>query len=148
MSLARAINDAHPPASDFFQNLIITDAPIGIAHVDFAEQPLESALIFALRAETTQQQAIQTKPTPDARGRSTLFAGCDLGLDPHRIENADALISILGGRQSRAQIAQLFIHIRQLLHGLRDFCAQKFAITDSQFVDQAFHRRFGNPERL
>ena len=42
-----------------------------------------------------------------------------------------------GSRQSRAQIAQLFIHILRLLHGLRDFCAQKIAITDSQFVDQA-----------
>ena len=35
MTLARAINDAHPAATDFFQDLIIANAPVGIANIDF-----------------------------------------------------------------------------------------------------------------
>ena len=37
VSLTRAVNDSHAAAPDFFQNLIVTDPPIGIAHVDFVE---------------------------------------------------------------------------------------------------------------
>jgi hypothetical protein len=32
------INDAHAAASDFFQNLIIAYAPIGVTYVKFTEQ--------------------------------------------------------------------------------------------------------------
>ena len=37
MPLTRAINDSHAAASDFFQNLIVTDPPIGITHLDFVK---------------------------------------------------------------------------------------------------------------
>jgi len=32
--LPRAINDAHAAAADLFENLIITQPPIGVAHID------------------------------------------------------------------------------------------------------------------
>jgi hypothetical protein len=37
VSLASAVNYSHAAASDFFQNLIVTDPPIGIGHLDFVE---------------------------------------------------------------------------------------------------------------
>ncbi len=37
VSLTRAVNYSHAAASDFFKNLIVTDPPISITHVDFVE---------------------------------------------------------------------------------------------------------------
>jgi hypothetical protein len=37
VSLTRAVNDSHASASDFFKDLIVTDPPISIAHLDFVE---------------------------------------------------------------------------------------------------------------
>src|SRR5438876_7760075 len=39
--LARAINDSHTAAADFFQNFVVTEAPLGIGHVVFYEDTLE-----------------------------------------------------------------------------------------------------------
>src|SRR5579885_1791184 len=41
MPLTRSINDAHAAAADFLQDLIIADVPVGILHIDFAEQIVE-----------------------------------------------------------------------------------------------------------
>jgi hypothetical protein len=41
MLLARAINYSHPAATNFLQNFVMTEAPLGIGHVVFYEHTLE-----------------------------------------------------------------------------------------------------------
>jgi hypothetical protein len=41
MPLPRPINEPHPAAPYFFQNLIIAHPPIGIAHIEFAEHVIK-----------------------------------------------------------------------------------------------------------
>src|SRR5438094_1848493 len=69
MTLARAINDAHPAASDFLQDLIIANPPIGIAHVDVIENLFERLRGLSFAAEGAAEHAIQAKPAPYARCR-------------------------------------------------------------------------------
>ncbi len=66
-SLARAINNTHAAASDFFQNLIIRDAPIGIAHVDLVEHLLECLRRFHSGVESEAEHAMQAKAASQAR---------------------------------------------------------------------------------
>src|SRR5205814_1744845 len=82
---ARAINDAHPAASDFLQDLIIANPPIGIAHVDVIENLFERLRGLSFAAEGAAEHAIQAKPAPYARCRSTLFARSDTVLDSHGV---------------------------------------------------------------
>jgi hypothetical protein len=35
MALTRAINDPHPAAPNLLQDLVVTDAPLGILNIDF-----------------------------------------------------------------------------------------------------------------
>jgi hypothetical protein len=62
-SLARAINDAHTASSDFLQDLIIADAPISIAHVDFVEHLLQSLRCLGFDIEAAKEHAMQAKAT-------------------------------------------------------------------------------------
>ena len=39
--LSRAINYSHPTAPDFFQNFIMTEAPLFVRHVRFSEDTFE-----------------------------------------------------------------------------------------------------------
>ena len=55
MPLARAIDHAHAAASDFFQDLIIADAPIGVANIDFVEDHLERFLLLDVEKRALQQ---------------------------------------------------------------------------------------------
>src|ERR1700756_4842395 len=85
MSFPRAINDAHPSAPDFFQDLIVADAPIAIVHIDLVEYRLKCSSGFSLAAEGAVEHAIQAKPTSHTRCRPTLFTRCDTALNPQRI---------------------------------------------------------------
>jgi hypothetical protein len=60
MFLTRAINDAHAAAPDFFQDLIIPNAPIGIANIDLIENRLQRLGVFSFAPESAAQQTIQT----------------------------------------------------------------------------------------
>jgi hypothetical protein len=78
--LPRAINNAHPATPDFFQNLIITQPPIGVAQVDFTERILERFYIVAVARLTylrrgflrqaLREQTAQAKSPFDARSRA------------------------------------------------------------------------------
>jgi hypothetical protein len=46
--LARAINNAHPAATDFFQDVIIPEPPVVVAQVDFRQGRVESSAIVCL----------------------------------------------------------------------------------------------------
>src|SRR6202008_1647554 len=71
MTLARAIDDAHSTAPDFFQDLIVANPPIGIAHVDYMENLLKCLRGFRFAVDSAMEHAIQAKPTSHARCRST-----------------------------------------------------------------------------
>src|SRR5213592_47310 len=85
MSLTCPINDAHAAAPDFFQDLIITNPPVGIADINVIENSLQRLGSFSFAPETAAKQTIQTKPAPDARCRSAFFTCDDIGVDSHRI---------------------------------------------------------------
>jgi hypothetical protein len=55
MALARAINDGHTAAPDFVQDLIIADAPVAIANIDFIQDRLESFPPLDVRKAALQQ---------------------------------------------------------------------------------------------
>ena len=38
MTLARAINNAHSAAADFFENLVIAESPVSIVNVDLVQE--------------------------------------------------------------------------------------------------------------
>src|SRR5205807_7981971 len=62
--LARAIDNTHAAASDFFQDLVIPEPPFLVGNIDPGEQALErfSCAIGALVIETGVQKAIYAKP--------------------------------------------------------------------------------------
>src|SRR5262249_41106311 len=66
MTLARPIDDAHAAATNFFKDLIVADAPIGVAKIDFIEHCLETFLPLDI-SEAALQQTIQTKTAPNPR---------------------------------------------------------------------------------
>jgi hypothetical protein len=45
MPLPRAVNNAHPAATDLFENLIVADAPIGVTNIKLSQQVIECFLI-------------------------------------------------------------------------------------------------------
>src|SRR5438046_9048137 len=83
--LPRAINHAHPAAPDLFQNLIIAQPPVGVAHVDFTKYILQRFSVLALAVLTClrrrllrqalRKQTTQSKSPFDARSRSALRTG-------------------------------------------------------------------------
>src|SRR6266404_3122948 len=85
MSLACAINHAHAATPDFFQDLIITNPPIGVANIDFIENRLQRLGGIRFAPETAAQQTSQTKPASHPRCRSTVLTCCDITLDSDRI---------------------------------------------------------------
>ena len=66
MAFPGAINNPDPATPDLFDNLIITQPPIGIAHVDFSEHVLERFLVASISAQTLMQQTGQTETAPHA----------------------------------------------------------------------------------
>jgi hypothetical protein len=52
---------------DLVENLIITQPPIGIAHIDLIEHVLQRFIIRSVGSQTPIEQAIQTKAASDAR---------------------------------------------------------------------------------
>ena len=63
--LPRAINDAHAAAPDLFENLVITQPPIGVAHIDSSEHVLERFMVASISAQTLIQQTGQTETAPN-----------------------------------------------------------------------------------
>src|SRR5215469_13109414 len=141
MTLPRAINDAHPAPTDFFQDLVIFDAPIGIGHVNFLEYLVQRFHGFSLAAEGALQHTVQTKPTSHPRCRPTLFTRCATFVNSHRIGDVACAHRSLRWpcRQSRTEVAQLFINVLRFLYGLRDFLAKQRAVALSQLVDETLH---------
>jgi len=83
--LPRAINHAHPATPDLFQNLIIAQPPVSVAHVNFTEHMLKRLCVVALAVLTylrrgflrqaLREQTAQAKSPFDARSRSALRTG-------------------------------------------------------------------------
>ena len=72
MPLSRAVNDAHPAASYFFQNLIIPKKPIPILTMYVAEQIIQGRLRLGMLSVTVAinargKKTLQTKAAPHAR---------------------------------------------------------------------------------
>src|SRR5882757_5266366 len=77
MPLSRPINNAHPAASDFFQNLIIAQQPICVETVDLAEQVIQRWLVrrmVAVGFNTRGEKTVQTKSATNARCRPAVCA--------------------------------------------------------------------------
>src|SRR5206468_122748 len=70
VSLASAINNAHPAAADLFEDLIVAKSPIGVTHIDLPEHVLERFRIASIIAKTFMQQTGQTETTRDTGCRS------------------------------------------------------------------------------
>src|SRR5438270_1472426 len=87
MPLSRPVNDAHPATPDFFQNLVITEPPIDVAHVDFIEDALERLVILSLSAQTSIEQAVQAQTAANPRCRTALCAGNQLVFQLRRTRN-------------------------------------------------------------
>jgi hypothetical protein len=67
MPLAGTINNSHPTTPDLVENLIITEAPIGIAHIDFSERVVQRFIIRTIGSQAQTKQTIQTKTASNAR---------------------------------------------------------------------------------
>src|ERR671918_2712055 len=77
MPLPGTINDAHSAASDFFQDLIFAQPPIGVAHFNFTEHVLERFICLTRAVgvpHALREQTPQTKSRSDAPYRPTLWA--------------------------------------------------------------------------
>src|SRR4029453_254469 len=97
MALPRPINNAHTTAPDFFKNLIITDAPVGVTHIKFPKQIIKRFLLHCLlhrscdgcitvagiSADSCGKKAAQTKTASNARCRTALGADSRLLLEVH-----------------------------------------------------------------
>jgi hypothetical protein len=67
MPLAGTINNSHPAMPDLVENLIIAEAPIGIAHIDLSEHLFQRFIIRSIGSQTPIEQTIQTKAASDAQ---------------------------------------------------------------------------------
>src|SRR4029077_16472305 len=77
MPLSRAINYAHPPASNFFENLIIAQQPICVVTMNLAEQLIQRWLVrgmLAVDVNTRGEKTLQTKSATNARCRPAVCA--------------------------------------------------------------------------
>src|SRR6266480_5335490 len=77
MPLSSSINNAHPAASDFFQNLIIAQQPICVVIMDLAEQVIQRWLVrcmLAVGVNTRGEKTVQTKSATNARCRPAVCA--------------------------------------------------------------------------
>ena len=97
MPLTRPINDAHPSAPDFFKDLIIPYAPIGVTYIKFPEQVIKRfrlrriyggrVIVVPVRTDACGEHTAQTKTASDARCRSAFGAGSRLVFEVHRYRN-------------------------------------------------------------
>jgi hypothetical protein len=70
MPLARAINYAHPAASNFFQNLIVPEKPIPVLALNVAEQVGQGRPdpgMLDVTVDAGGKKTVQTKTAPHAR---------------------------------------------------------------------------------
>src|SRR5690242_19322023 len=77
MSLPRAIDHAHSAASDFYQDLIIAQEPIGVGSINSSQRLLERLFdlgMVAVRADTDGNKTVQAKTATDARCRPAIWA--------------------------------------------------------------------------
>jgi hypothetical protein len=89
MALACAVDDAHSASPYFLEDLIIAEAPLGIADVYGSEHLIERLGAVSIGFQTALEQAIQTEAASDPRGRSTLRARSNINGHSRRIGNAD-----------------------------------------------------------
>ena len=75
MTLARTIYDAHPAAPDFLEDLIITDAPVGIMDFDRAKDSGKCLTIAALAFDGGLQETAHTCPVGQPCNRAAARAG-------------------------------------------------------------------------
>src|SRR6516162_9850577 len=87
MALTCPINNTHTAASDFFQDLIVSDAPIGIVNVNFIEHLLECLRSFRFGVEAAEEHAMQAKAAFHDRCCPTLRACYGTGLNSRRPGN-------------------------------------------------------------
>jgi hypothetical protein len=87
MPLPRAINYAHPTASDFFENLIIPEEPIRIMTLDGAEQVVQRRLARRMPAVAINprgKKTLQTKTATHPQCGPTFCANARLILETQR----------------------------------------------------------------
>ena len=92
MPLPRPINHAHPTAPDFFNDLIVAYAPIGVTYIEFSKQVIKRFLFrrsfggqiafMPIDANACGEHAAKTKTSPNARCRSALWASKGLVWHP------------------------------------------------------------------
>jgi hypothetical protein len=76
MPLACPVNNTHPAAPDFLQDLIVPYAPIGVTYLKFPEHIVQRFGLLSISSYTLGEQASQAKTASDARSRSTLWTEC------------------------------------------------------------------------
>src|SRR5215211_934814 len=77
MPLPRAINNSHPAASDFFQNLVIAQQPISVVTTNLAKQLIQGRLVWCILAvgvNTRGEKTLQTKSATNVRCRPAVCA--------------------------------------------------------------------------
>src|SRR5262245_1811900 len=75
VSLACAINHAHPPSPDLFQNFVMTEAPLRVSHIAFFKDPLERfprSLAFGFKPSA--QETVDARPVIMLRRRPAPLA--------------------------------------------------------------------------
>src|SRR6266446_9003501 len=91
MPLSRPINDAHSAASNFFQNLIITQEPIPVVTINLAQRVVQRGLdwrLLAIGVNTRGKKALQAKAAANARCGSTFCADARFSLKMQRKRTA------------------------------------------------------------
>src|SRR5262249_38487607 len=81
MPLSRPINDAHPTAPDFLQNLIIPYSPNSIARIELAEHVIKRFIwlrLVSVAVDSFDKETVETKTATNAQWRSTLLANAQL----------------------------------------------------------------------
>jgi len=70
--VARAINDSHAAATDFFQNTVVAQLPIAVRNIDRREERVEILDVrFFLRSQSVAQQTTYAQARSDACERAT-----------------------------------------------------------------------------
>src|SRR6267143_3259419 len=120
MPLPRSIDNPHPATPDFFQNLVITEPPIGVAHLDFIEDALERFVILSLGAQTSIQQAVQAQTAANPRCRTAVRAGNQFGFQLRRTRNAGRVHTVCG---AAANAANKYLSSSSTSSGFSTVCA-------------------------
>jgi hypothetical protein len=65
VSLAGTINDAHTATPDLLEDLIISQPPTGVAHIDSSEFVSKHFVVASLSVQPLMEQTRQTETAPD-----------------------------------------------------------------------------------